>query len=368
MASSPNSLRVNFSEHLPPRLNFFLRAFSAAILFLFAQTANSAPSAKTIENQTIQQIGAELRSASDADKLPPTSPPQPPLSPPRKLTLEQAVALTLEKNQNILLGRESVTVARGTLRQAAGPFDPTLSASTTASYQKQNLSYSQPEWFYSEFLGIDKQVTSQSSSSETQLSSRLQLAKTFRNGVPLAPVILYDFDGQSETGYGENDFQGMLGFTLQIPLLRGLGPNSLNTANERAARINLEANEFLLEFQISQQVFTSIQNYWNCLLAQESVRIARSNESSAFRLLEITEALIKGYVQPKTSLVQARANYEQYRSQRILAEQQQSQASQTLAVSLGLSPEELLREPLVIDRFPPFPAANQSAQKKSRLS
>ena len=314
--------------------------------------------------KTIQQIGAEVRGMGTMTELPPMVPPTPKIGTADPLTLLKAVELTIKKNFTISQSRASVISSRGQLRQAAGPFDPTVSATVNGLYQpySQNSSvttnYAVPNYYYN-----PANASSLFSYNQNSLQNQGGLSETFRNGITVEAIeqtyqtALNSGGNSSGNGIGSSSSQGYnyssgtVGLIVQIPLLRGLGYNSLNTATERAAKESLKSAECNLGFTMSQQICNTITAYWNCLQAQKSVQIAFANEYGSKQLAIITEALIKGYLQPLSSLVQARANYNSYLSQRIQAEQQQSVTSQQLAQILGLDPRELFNEPLVVGRF-----------------
>ena len=315
-------------------------------------------------DKTIQQIGAEVRKAGDLTELPAMLPPTPPIGSADHLTLLKAVTLTIKKNFTIIQSQANVLSSRGQLRQSAGPFDPTVSETVNGLYQpsSQNSSsttnYTVPNYYYN-----PANASSLFSYNQNSLQNQGALSKTFRNGITVEAIeqtyqtALNGGGNSSGSGQGSSSSQGYnyasgtVGLIVQVPLLRGLGYNSLNTATERSSKEGLKAAECNLGFTVSQQICNTITAYWNCLQAQKSVQIALANEYGSKQLAQITEALIKGYLQPVSSLVQARANYNAYLSQRIQAEQQQSVSSQQLAQILGLDPKELFSEPLVMGHF-----------------
>ncbi len=273
----------------------------------------------------------------------PVRPPFPPIGPVQQLSLRVAIEMTLLKNPNIKLQQESILEAKGQLRSAAGPFDPQVQAQFNRVFSRAPGVITDPfpgihanPWYY---------ITRQD---DTSFAAGIQ--QTFRNGITLSPQLSVTRDiTDQRTPVGSTS---VIGFSLNVPLLQGLGPNASAPATERAARVNVEISQLNLEFTITQQVFNTISAYWNCLLAQDTVRIAWSNEAAARQLVQITQALIDGFIQPAVQMAQAQGNLEQYVSQRMLAEQQQSQASQQLAVAIGLSAEEVKKELLVVGQFP----------------
>ena len=289
--------------------------------------------------------------------LPAVEPPRPSLGKPLPLGLKDAVALALRKNQNILIAREQILMARGQLQQAAGPFDPLVSAQLQGYSTKNKSNDTEISTALSRLLGKTIEQQTAYSNLENTASADASVQTLLRNGITITPQANYS--GQLEDYPGETygDDSATLGLSLEIPLLQGLGPNNQFAASERAAGFNLKAAKASYDFVVSQQIYNTVSAYWNLLLAQTNVRIALSQEEGARRLVGITEALIQGYVQPAAQLAQAKANLEQYTSQRISAELQQSTASQQLGVAMGFSPGELLAEPLAINSFPK-PAAS----------
>jgi outer membrane protein TolC len=262
------------------------------------------------------------------------------------------VALALRKNQNILMAREQILMARGQLQQAAGPFDPLASAEINARRTRNKSNETETYTALARVLGHTIDTYSTNSTLENTISANASVQTLLRNGLTITPQANYS--GQIEDYLGETyvDDSATLGLSLEIPFLQGLGPNNQLVASERAAGFSLKAAKANYDFVVSQQIYNTVSAYWNLLLAQTKVRIALSQEEGARRLVGITDSLIKGYVQPAAQLMQANANLEQYTSQRISAELQQSTASQQLAVVMGFTPEELLAEPMAINTFP----------------
>ncbi len=289
---------------------------------------------------------------SDSTDLPPTTPPQPVIGKALPLRLGDAISLTLERNQNIQIQKGSVMLTRGQLQAATGAFDPVITGQAQGTYSSTDNNETTDYNTVSQLTGGSTATSGFLSNVQDALSVQLAVQKMFRNGIVFAPQFTYS-DSLNKFGNESTDStSGFLGFSVEIPLGAGLGPNNPSAAAERALALEVAAAVSTLEFTVSQQIYNTVSAYWNCLLNQTNVRISRSNEDSARRLVEITEALIRGYVEPAIQLAQAKANLEQYTAQRIAAEQQQSLASQQLAVAMGFTPMELLNEPLIIDPFP----------------
>ena len=294
------------------------------------QSAAGPPQITVSENKTV---------------LPPTTPPKPALGASMPLRLKDAIAVTIQKNQNILIAQQQVAMARGQAQTSAGPFDPLIAAQLQSNRSSSGSASSNTTQTTSSIPGLSR-------TSGAQAGVRTLL----RNGLTIAPQVTYSNEFEIEDGETWTDGSGIAGVTVGIPLLAGLGTNNQFASNERAAAVNVKASQAQLDFITSQQIYNTTSAYWNLLLAQTNVRIALSQEAGARRLIGITEALIQGYVEPAIQLAQAKANLEQYTSQRLSAELGQSVASQQLAVAMGYTPQELLAEPVAVDPFPDVPA------------
>lgn len=297
-----------------------------------------------------------LDSLEKSTPLPPTKAPQPALGPTISLTLRDALIVTLRQNQNILIAAEQVVSAMGQRQEMAGPFDPTITAQLQGTHSTDDTRRTEDFTTLSRELGLNITGSSTINDAQTDLTASFAVETLLRNGITIGPILNASSEFETVTGERVGDSSIMVGGKVLIPLLAGLGPNNEYAASERASIIELAAARSELEFAISQALFNTISAYWSCVLAQTNVRIALSQETSAKRLIGITEALIKGYVQPAIQLAQARANLEQYTSQRVSAELQQSMAAQQLAVAMGFTPEELLVEIIAIDAFPRPPS------------
>lgn len=308
-----------------------------------------------VGQQNDGSMNINLNTLEENVPLPPAEPPEPPLGESIPLSLREALIITLRQNQNILMAQEQVLMAAGQRQEAAGPFDPRIMASVQGTRSTDDSRRTEDYTFLSRLLGLDITGSSSVDDAQSDLSARVNVDTMLRSGITFGPFV--DYSGEFETVTGETIGDGgiTVGGKVIVPLLAGLGPNNEFAADERAMMVEVSAARSELQFAVSQALYNTISAYWSCVLAQTNVRIARSQEAAARKLIGITEALIKGYVQPAIQLAQARANLEQYTSQRVSMELQQSMAAQQLGVAMGFTPEQLVVEILATDPFPAPP-------------
>ena len=284
---------------------------------------------------------------AEADKIP--SPP-PGIGGVRPLSLKDSLTLILRKSPVITVSESSVALAQGQLQEAIGAFDPVFQSTIQAMYAdaSQDSSFTNP--FLSNIQGNPPLLHNSETIADNQFKASAGLTKLYRNGLSAGPFLGISADTTENKATTDSD--AFLGFFVNIPLLRNLGEYSQYTTLEKAAQLAAEAARLELEFTISSQILDLLNEYWGLRSAQDAVKISQVNEIDGKKLIDLTEALVQGYVVPAIQLDQAKANFEQFTTQRIAARQTQSTASQALAISIGFDPIELFDEPVATDDFP----------------
>tara|TARA_R100000027_G_scaffold50114_4_gene38797 strand:- start:14875 stop:16587 length:1713 start_codon:yes stop_codon:yes gene_type:complete len=268
----------------------------------------------------------------------------------RDISLKQAIALLLRKSPVLSVSESAVDLAEGQLTEAIGAFDPVVQSTIQALYSEatQNSSFTNP--YLSNIQNNPPLLYNSSTLSDNQIKASAGMTKLFRNGLSAGPFLGFTSDtGENQISENADAF---LGVFVNVPLLRNLGEDSQYTTLEKAARIEADVAKLNLEYTISTQILTLLNEYWDLRSAQDAVKVAQINEIDGKKLVGLTEALVQGYVVPSIQIDQAKANLEQFSTQKIAARQAQSRASQTLAITLGFSPMELFDEPVATDDFP----------------
>jgi len=183
-----------------------------------------------------------------------------------RLTLEDAIRLTLLNNTDVRLARTPVDQARYSVLAAYHPFDPTLTS-----------------------MGIDQRTTSPASNTLQGAQTLSQLfqqasvgyAQTFETGTNFQAAFTGSKSDTNSSFFFINPYlTANLNLQVTQPLLRnrGLFPN---VAPIRIAQRNLHASEANFEAQVSVAVQQAIGQYWNVVLARESLGVAQESLKEA---------------------------------------------------------------------------------------
>lgn len=262
-----------------------------------------------------------------------------PAAPASDLTLQAALASTLEHSPALKVQRSVVEQKSGLLDQAGGAFDWT--ATGTITYTRDRT----PVPGAPGTSPVDRTNTT---------AYTTGLGRLFRNGIyvqPSASVGVADNASPASPTYGTS----ALNIQILVPLLRGLGRDSTGAA-EAAARGDVEVARLLYQHALSAEAFATATNYWSSRSADEVLGVQRDVELAAEKLVASTKVLVHSGVFPPAYLLQAEANLRDKRTVRINAELDAHQARFNLGQSLGLRPEEIGTTPTPTDDFPPLTA------------
>ncbi|ODS52588.1 MAG: hypothetical protein ABS36_16180 [Acidobacteria bacterium SCN 69-37] len=188
------------------------------------------------------------------------------------------------------------------------------------------------------------------------------LSKLYRSGITFAPFFDSTFNGTNFKGkpraaeYGGKGISDVLqfraGVNVTLPLLRGRGARSVAAA-ERAAAIDVEAGQLILDHQQAASVLRTVQAYWNLRAAQDAVTIARQSVEFQTTLTGLTNQIIGVGDLPQVELARARASEARARAQAEDAERRLHEARVALADAMGVAvtgdPATL---PTAADAFP----------------
>lgn len=238
-----------------------------------------------------------------------------------RISLADAIRLALERNPSIRIQASQVAASKGLLQQANGLFDYTISAMLQGTYGK-----------------ADRQES---------VAYQAGISKMLKNGITVGPLAEAEQELSGNIAYT----QTIVGLSFTIPLLQGLGEDVV-TAQQRSAYVDLEAAEHQLRFVTATQLLQVIQAYWALKAAEEQLKINVEVENRYRELVSMTEALVKGAIQPAAQITQAQASLEQAVASRIASEQSLTQAAQNLAVLIGLPNDQVVNAPLASQELP----------------
>ncbi len=197
-----------------------------------------------------------------------------------RLTLEDAIQLTLLNNTDVRLARTPVDQARYRIMGAYAPFDPLL---TGNGLDQRSLSQATNEL---QGVGVTSLgATTSSVGNQTLNQLNQQAAVTYTQTFETGTVLSTSFSGSK--GDTNNDFYFInpyltagLVFQVTQPLLRNRGffPNM---APIRIAQRGARASEDTFEAEVSTSIQQAIDQYWNVVQARESLRVADASLKQA---------------------------------------------------------------------------------------
>jgi outer membrane protein TolC len=265
--------------------------------------------------------------------------------PSRAVTLADALRATLGQHPQIQAQDAAARIAEGNRQTASGAFDYMLTSGLSAGRTDK------PEYV------PDAEGAASLARFETENDSfQLGLSKQTRFGVTLNPAISVSRAFTADAGQVDQ-YGSTLGFTLTVPLLRGRGSAASALERDLAAQAEAIRSEVLLT--ASQQALATIAAYWQCVSAGIQLDIQRNIESNALELVDLTRALIAGYVQSSNELAYTQAYLSQNVAARLQAEAFYAQRLAALHVAMGLEANPAAADPWLLpaDPLPRLPAA-----------
>jgi len=265
-----------------------------------------------------------------------------------EISLSDAVLKTLRANPGIFVTQEKVIQSEGLRQKAAGQFDWTVRSQASADHYKVPLdSYdSQKALAYSQLNNIPYDDYFQ----EDTNTYSLGLIKQFRSGVTVAPnvaVVDYKTNADFKVPISRSEMR----IEFNIPLMRGLGVKATG-ADELAAISQAKASRLLARQNIAQIIYSTSINYWNSLAAKMSFALTAETEERSRKLLDLVEKLVRvGSLEP-AALNQAKANLLIGKVDVSNGETNFYRSRQALALTMGMTPQELPDAPNPGSRFP----------------
>jgi HAE1 family hydrophobic/amphiphilic exporter-1 len=179
-----------------------------------------------------------------------------------RLTLEQTIQLALSNNTNVLIDQLTYQNAAYNILFALGPFDPQIQSNFSASHAGPSFSTTQTT-----------QLTP-GSLTQSLSTNYSQLFETGTNiGVGLSTV-------RGSFGGNPANYFSALNFSASQPLLRnrGLFPNRAPIV---IARRSLHQSRMNFEAQVSGIIQNVVGQYWNVVLARETLNVQRKSVAQA---------------------------------------------------------------------------------------
>lgn len=256
-----------------------------------------------------------------------------------RLSLADAVALSLKNNPELAIAGVAPRIAAADVKQERGVFDPILSLFAGLDRDKTPLGLAGLGSFRNGYTA------------EARLSGRLALGTEYdlRYGTtrvttdsPAAPF------SPASSGFAE--------LAIRQPLLRGFG--SVNEAGITIARGNERIAKLGLHRESEQTVATTVDAYWRLVRAHKSLAVARESLALAEQLVQRTQTRVAAGDLPTIELTQARASVAARQEAVILGEAEVGNANDALARLLVIDPREVFSVTLVPTEEPTVAAVS----------
>ncbi|HVU25755.1 MAG TPA: TolC family protein [Opitutus sp.] len=269
------------------------------------------------------------------------------------LTLDDAIRLALEKNQQIKVEAFGRSIARADLLTALGKFDPSLNFRRSFSESNAPAS-SNPT--VGQIVQTDDYSLSLDGTTPWGLNFSLGGSATNQRGT----FVNSNLDSYATFG----------GVTVTQPLLRGFGFGS-NLFGLRIAR----ANRNIADWQFRQTAIDTVTNvivaYSNLVFAQQSLEIAKRSHNLAAGLVEENEKRFKVGAMSQSDVTQARARTAASDEDILSAQQGVRDATNGLRALIGetefpIDPATFQVDPPEAHDLTPHPAHDLSAALELR--
>jgi outer membrane protein TolC len=182
------------------------------------------------------------------------------------LTIDDTIRLSLANNTNIRLDHSQIDFAQNNLKRAFSPFDPLATASFLDNRSKSPTI---------------TQIQGAPILNTLSQSTNFGYAQMFQTGTNFQTTF-------TNSKLSTNDSLSLVNpslatsvqFTVTQPLLRNFGPFP-NRAPILIAQRNLKQARATFLGQVSGTILNTVQNYWNVVLARESLVVQRKSLEEA---------------------------------------------------------------------------------------
>jgi outer membrane protein len=189
-----------------------------------------------------------------------------------RLTLQDAVIVTLVNNSGVRLQELNIENAKYALLGAHSPFDPLLQASFNAE-RSISQQFSQLSGVTSTSLGTPLSTLNQ--------FTQVNYSQTFETGTNFqANFSVNKLSTNSTFNFFNPSVSSVLNFQFTQPLLRNRWLFA-NRAPLVIARRNLRGSRAMFEVQVSNTIQLVVTQYWNVVQARGNLEVARTSLDAA---------------------------------------------------------------------------------------
>ena len=245
-----------------------------------------------------------------------------------RLTLEDAIRLTLLNNTDIRVNQSQVQQAKYNVLGAYQPFDPLLSSSFNAT--RTTISAS------SELQGAPT-VSNLSHVGQVAYTQTFQTGTIFSTGLNVSRA-----STNSSFFFLNPNYSSGLSFSVTQPLLRNRGffPNQAPIV---IARRNLAQSRASFEAQVNNLIAQAVSQYWAVVEARESLKVSRSSVEQAEATYKQNKRALELGALPPMDIYRSEAELAQRRVVAIQEEYALKQAEDQFRQVIGADLDPFIR-------------------------
>jgi outer membrane protein TolC len=210
------------------------------------------------------------------------------------VTLEDVVRAVMTESPAVRLEDERVRRAEGQLQQAQGAFD--WNATAESGWERLYVAESQNGFLVNELQEVDAWRTT------------IGIGRQFRNGISVQPGISFYSRTDASAAQTQGLTKPLPAINLSIPLMRGLGEDSMAATTERAAQLGVDASMHGRTFGTQQALTNAVITFWRCLALHDQLEIAEADQQSADAYVDTLEAFVANGQSEPAALDRARAS------------------------------------------------------------
>jgi outer membrane protein TolC len=243
-----------------------------------------------------------------------------------RLTLRDAVALTLENNSQVRIQETQIETSKFSLLGAHAPFDPIVGSIDSINSQIQ------PPFAFLESTGGS---IFNANFKQTVKNLQFTYQQTFETGTNVQAGLLTSINSSNFSFGFFNPFtNSALTFQFTQPLLRN-GWLGANRAPLIIARRNLEMSRASFSAQVNDNILAAVGQYWLVVQAHGNLEVARASMDEAEQTYKHDKRSLELGALPPLDIYRSEAQVASRRVQVIQSEYALKQAEDNLRLTIG---------------------------------
>jgi len=243
-----------------------------------------------------------------------------------RLSLRDAVVLTIENNSAVRVQETQIESSKFALLGAHSPFDPLITSTDNIV-----SSISPPFAFLQGTGGNSFNINFKNTSKNLQVN----YSQTFETGTNVQTGLLTNIDSTNiPLGFFNPFTTSTLNFQFTQPLLRN-GWLQANRAALVIARRNLEQSRASFAAEVNNSVLQAVAQYWAVIQARGNLRVAQSSMEAAEATYKHDKRSLELGALPPLDIYRSESQVASRRVQVIQSEYALKQAEDTLRLTIG---------------------------------